>query len=533
MSVIKFLELGLHNFKAIRDLSIQYTDVLKLTGKNGEGKTSIGEAPIWVLWGKDLYGADYSKSNYSPRPSNYEYDMVHASILLSINGVEHKFAREIVGSANNFYVNDVDKSAAEFKEVVASHFDQDEFMSLYFPAYFFNLHKDKQREQLVKAVPVPLNKTVFEEMSRLSPEQDSKDIKLNPQAVKLAELLKKQKIDDLKAIHGGPKNKSGLNAKLKTEHIAAQSKTKTLKEQLQRLSSTVVDIGPKKQMIAVFNAQIVDIEKVIEAAGTTNSTYSALLSKSTETQRQVDLSKDKWLTLRDEAIEDTCKTCKQPLLAESVEVVKDDKERRKVEYQANHKSLIAKRDEARRLFSDAEYIDVSEQLQNIRDLEQKRNPLIEEIRIQEECERLTLEVEKAKADEEKTLADLRESTFILDTIKAFKSKETEIQAAEIQSMFTNLSVRLHKYVKTTDEYEPDFSIQMDNKDYISLSVGEQIEAGLELTEVFFKNCNLVTPIFVDGVGEYTGSYMVFDQLITAQAVIGEALKINGQLVGGN
>lgn len=528
--IVKFLELTLHNFKAVRDLHIHYTDVLKLTGKNGEGKTSIGEAPVWILWGKDLFGGDYTKGITSPRPTTYEYDKVFASILLSIDGSEYKFAREIDGPDNNFYVNDVDKTAAEFKDAVASHFDQDEFMSLYFPAYFFNLHKDKQREQLVKAVPVPLNKTVFEEMSRVSPEQDRKEIKFNPQALKLDELLKKQNIDDLKAIHGGPKNKSGLNAKLKTDYISAQSKTKTLKEQLQRLSSAVVDIGSKQIMISMYDAQIAVIEKVIARAGVTNSTYTSLQNKVNEAQRLVDLSKDKWLPLRDEAIEDTCKTCKQPILAESLAAVTADKERRKTEYQANHKVVVANRDEAKRLFAEAEYIDVSEQLQNIRDLEQKRSPLQDEIRVQEDRERLTADVEKAKVDEEKTLSDLRESTFILDAIKAFKSKETEIQAASIQSMFTSLSVRLHKYVKSNDEWEPDFSVQMNGKDFVSLSFGEKITAGLELTEVLFNNSNLITPVFVDGVGEYTGEYKVFDQLITAKAIEGQALQINGKAV---
>ncbi|QGQ97024.1 ATPase [Paenibacillus psychroresistens] len=528
--IVKFIELVLHNFKAVRDLSLDYTDVLKLTGKNGEGKTSIGEAPVWIMWGKDLFGADYTKGISSPRPTTYEYDKVFASILLSIDGSEYKFAREIDGSSNNFYVNDVGKTASEFKDSVSKHFEQDEFMALYYPGYFFNLHKDKQREQLVQAVPVPLNKMVFEEMSRLSPDQDRKDIKLNPQAEKLAEMFKKQSVDDIKAIHAGPKNKSGLNAKLKTDHISAQSKTKTLKEQLQRLPSVVIDIASKQTAVSVFDTQITEIEKVIATAGETNSVHTSLQNKATEAQRLVNLSKDKWLPLRDEVIEDTCKTCKQPVLAESLAAVTSDKDRRKTEYQANHKALVAARDEANQLLAEAKYIDVTEQFQNIRDLEQKRNPLLEEIRNQQERERLTADVEKAKTDEEKVLADLRESTFILDAVKAFKSKETEIQAESIQAMFTSLSVRLHKYVKSNDEWEPDFSVQMNGKDFVSLSFGEKITAGLELTEVLFKNSNLITPVFVDGVGEYTGEYKVFDQLITAQAVLGQALQINGKEV---
>ncbi|MOA44599.1 hypothetical protein D3C78_1669030 [compost metagenome] len=80
-------------------------------------------------------------------------------------------------------------------------------------------------------------------------------------------------------------------------------------------------------------------------------------------------------------------------------------------------------------------------------------------------------------------------------------------------------------MKTKDEYVPDFSIQMNGKDYATLSVGEKITAGLELTEVLFRQSDLIVPTFVDGIGEYTGDFKIYGQLITAQAVKGRALTI--------
>jgi hypothetical protein len=52
-----------------------------------------------------------------------------------------------------------------------------------------------------------------------------------------------------------------------------------------------------------------------------------------------------------------------------------------------------------------------------------------------------------------------------------------------------------------------------------------MEAGLELSEVLFGQSELITPVFVDHIGEYTGPIAVYDQLITAGAVRDQELQI--------
>lgn len=517
--IVRLIETEVENFAGLRSKTVNYGNVTALSGKNGQGKTSIGTAPIWSLWGKDLLGADYTSAKNSPRPSNYEYDRVFASILLSVDGVEYKFAREIDGKKNNFYINDIPQTATDYSAAVATLFSQDEFMALYFPAYFFGLHWTKQREQLMKGVTPPLNKTVFEEMSRISPEQKAKEIVLNPQAAKLAGLVKKHSVEDLVAKHKADK------AKLDKGHIAAQSRTKTLKEQLDRLPAGTSDLATLQAQAAQLKADIEHEDKIVADASSINSHYTALDSRLKQLQQQVESSKASWPSLKNEEIQDTCRTCKQPLQTESVEAVTADKERRMAAYQVSHKDIIAKRNEAKEALAEAKWIDVAEQQAKVRAIEDRYDVVLDAIRQLKERDRLTTDVEQAKADEEATLASLRESTFILDAIKAFKAKEAELQAAEIQSKFTRLSIRLFKFVKSSGEYEPDFSVQMDGKDYISLSFGEKMEAGLELTEVLFKQSDLITPVFIDGIGEYTGPIAAYDQVITGRAVHDQELQI--------
>lgn len=516
-NVIRFIESELINFTSHRSQQVTYGDITRLSGKNGEGKSSIGTAPAWVLYSTDLFG-----KMFNPSPTNYEYDRVFASLLLSVDGVQYKFAREIEKGKNAFYVNDVPIKAKDFEAAVEALFDKDSFMALYHPAYFFGLHWSKQREQIMRYVLSPDKQTVLVEMSRTDTDQKTKDISLNPSAVKLAELTKKHSIEDLQKIHGGT---GGLKSKLEKQHIAAQSRTKTLREQFDRLPKEKIDIAATEEQEAELLKQIKLAEKVTDSAGETNRKINALQSQIDSLTARIEQGRGDHKALSDREIKTACDTCGQELTDESKENALQSKGNALKDIAGRVNPLIQQRKQLREELVIIEPIDVSEQLQKIRELEQQRQPLLEQIRVHSEQERLQAEVERAKSDEEATLASLRESTFILDAIKSYRSKEAELQAEKVQSLFTTLSIRLFKYVKTKDEYEPDFSIQMDGKDYAQLSKGEKIAAELELTEVLYKQSEMIAPIFIDNIESYTGKVAVFGQLITARAVPGQELKI--------
>src|SRR5690606_7893237 len=98
--------------------------------------------------------------------------------------------------------------------------EKDLFLSLFNPNYFPSLHWEKQRAMITQFVPVPIKKEVLKEL----PDEQSK---------LLGELLKKHSLEDLEKIHKESKNK------LSKQLIAAESRTKTLKEQLEGQAPTV------------------------------------------------------------------------------------------------------------------------------------------------------------------------------------------------------------------------------------------------------------------------------------------------------
>ncbi|MDO3680674.1 AAA family ATPase [Paenibacillus ehimensis] len=520
MRRIRFKQLGLRNYKVHRSLTVNYGDITKLSGKNGEGKSSIGEAPAWVFFGTDLFGG----SKYNPTPTNYEFDVVHASLLISVDGVDYLLTREIVKGSNKYYLNEVPVKEGEYSGFVQSLFDKETFLSLYYPLYFFSLHKDKQRDLLLRNLLSPANSEVFAEMSRTCPEQKQKEISLNPQAARLADSLKKHSIDQLASLYTDLKNKSD---KL---HIQAQGSVKTLTRQLQELGETgsvdqeavISELASLKDRIEAFDT---DRQKVAYH----NNEIRTLQLKIEGLTKQIEAGKKDYDAAVAQVIDQECRTCGQ-LLTEEAKGKAEQAKKDTVKYQAEKVNpLIRERKALREKL--AELKPLPEPEYSVSDLVARSNELNALLQSEQSRIKVMQDLEKARNDEAAYLQAKNDSIFVLDAIKAFKAKEAELQTQKVQDLFTTLSVRLFKYVKTSGEYVSDFMIQMDGKDYVALSAGEKIAAGLELTEVLFKQSELIVPCFIDGIGEYTGKVAVYDQLITGRAVEGQELKIETEKVG--
>lgn len=496
---VRFLELELENFTEHRSQTIKYGRITRLSGRNGVGKTSIGTAPVWVLWGTDLNG-----KKWSPKPTTYEADVTRAALLLEVDGKPIKFERAIEGGKNTFRLNDVPVKATEFDAAVAQLFDRDEFLSLYNPSYFFSLHWTKQRELILRRVTAPAKSEVFKHL----PE---------PQAEKLDDLTRKHSLDDLQKIHRDRK------IRLEKEHIAAQSRTRTLQDQLLMMDSSP-DVTGAQDDIAKINATIAEIKQSMAGAEENNRRIMGLQAKIRGLLEQRDRMKERFAALRDEPVADTCRVCKQPLQGDAVAAAQADKERRIADFRAEYDRVVAERKAAEEELAKLEPVDVSEKLAEIQRWQEAKHAILDAVREKERRQQLEQDIEKSRADETATLEALNESIFIIDAIKAYRAKEAELQAEKVQSLFRRLTIRLHKVLKN-GEIEPDFCIQMDGKDYAILSFGQGIEAGLELSEVLFKQSELITPVFVDHIGEYTGPIAVYDQLITAGALRDQELKI--------
>lgn len=497
---IKFKELQLKNFKSHQEISVNFGERTEITGDNAKGKSSISEAITWLLYGTDTLG-----SKLDPTPVTYEAESIGVHLLLEVDGKELKLGREINGTRNKYIVNDVPSKATEFNEIVDQMFSKELFLSLFNPNHFFTLHWEKQREMLLSYTTPPANKEVFAELPK-------------PQADKLAALVKKHSLDDLNKIHRDNKNKQDK------AYIAAQSRTKTLQDQLKQFGA-MAPLDSLKVEIAQLIKERDEKEKTTDAAGDLNGRIRVLQSRIEGLTQQIDRGRNEHGALKERAIDTNCHACGQALTEEAKQVAEQSKSEHLKSIAERVNPLIAQRKALREELATLTPIEVSDDLRDeLQKLQSKIVELEREIDKHNQLNYLEDEIESAKTSEKETKESLNDSIFILDAIKAFNAKEAELQAVKVQGLFENLSIKLFDVVKSTGELKPTFEIQMDGKDYRKLSLSESIRAGLELRDVLSEQSGIVTPCFVDNSESITKFKEPNGQLILAKVVAGQELK---------
>lgn len=497
---VRFETLTLQNYKSHRDLEVKFGDLTKISADNAKGKSSIPESVPWLLYGTDALG-----SKTDPTPITYAADETLVQLLLKVDEKPLLLGRGLKKGKVQYYINEVPSKAGDYNEVVEKMFDKELFLSLYNPGYFFTLNWTDQRAMLLQYVSTPARKEVLNSLPEAL-------------ATTLEKYLKKHSLDDLEKIHKDNKNKKDKS------YIAAQSRTKTLQEQLDNLSEQKIDIDSIKAELGKIDKDVRSMEEKMDAAIEANQEYNALQSKLRALQDQIEMSKERWPALKNETIEDTCRTCKRPLDEESVDAVQTDKDLRIEQYKVNHNKLLKQRDELKLKLQETEFIDISEMREKVRELDASGQPLRQSLGIYEQYESLVRQVKNAQADENGTLQDLNASIFILDGIKAYKAKEAELQGEKVQALFTTLSIKLFEELKN-GEVKPSFEIEMDGKGYHRLSLSEGIRAGLELRDVLSQQSELITPCFVDNAESITSFKEPNGQLIVARVVAGQELEI--------
>lgn len=500
---IKFNELVLKNFKSHQDVTVNFGERTDILGDNAQGKSSIGESIPWLLYGTDVVG-----SKLDPTPVTYQADETLATLLFNVDGKDLLLGRELKKGKTKYYINEVPSKATEFSEILDQLFDKDLFLSLFNPNYFFTMHWEKQRGMILQYTTAPANKEVFKALPK-------------PQSDKLSVLVKKHSLDDLDKIHRSNKTK------LDKQYIAAQSRTKTLKEQLEQ-QAPGVPLESLQAELSQFIKERNAIEVVIDLAQESNHKINRLQNQINSLVQDRDYIKKQFDSLKDEEIQETCRVCKQPLQDEAIDAVKAEKEQRVGQVRDKFQEVVNKRKELEEELKSIEFIDVSEQLEKVRALQEKINPIEYEISKHKQFKGLEEQVIAAQTSEKETLESLNDSIFILDAIKDFHAKEAELQAEKVQGLFENLSIKLFEAVKTTGDMKPTFEIQMDDKDYRKLSLSESIRAGLELRDVLSQQSEIIAPCFVDNSESITKFKEPNGQLILSRVVAGQELTIESE-----
>lgn len=199
---IKLKEITMQNFKGIKDMKIAFDGNMNIYGDNGTGKTTILDAFLWCLFGKNSNNA----SNFNIKPLTDDGKEVHnleykVELVFDIDGDEKSFTKvykenwtrkrgsndtEFSGHTCDYFINGVPVQEKLYKLEVSKLAEEENFKMIT-NLYYFNTNLDwkKRRTILLELVGNISDADVIATSKNLKP---------------LEEEIKKKSIDDLLAI---------------------------------------------------------------------------------------------------------------------------------------------------------------------------------------------------------------------------------------------------------------------------------------------------------------------------------------------
>lgn len=173
MKKIILKSLALVNFKGVRDFSIAFNDgITTVCGDNGTGKTTLYDAYLWLLFGKDSTGRSDGANGFNVKTTGGDgkpiYRLEHSvTAVLEVDGKEIKLQRslvekwqkvngtteEVMKDETQYFINDVRTGTKkEYQAEISEIIPEDVFRMITNPYYFTSLSAETQKEMLLGMV---------------------------------------------------------------------------------------------------------------------------------------------------------------------------------------------------------------------------------------------------------------------------------------------------------------------------------------------------------------------------------------------
>lgn len=173
MKKIILKSLALVNFKGVRDFSIAFNDgITTVCGDNGTGKTTLYDAYLWLLFGKDCTGRSDGANGFNVKTTGEDgkpiYRLEHSvTAVLEVDGKEIKLQRslvekwqkvngttdEVMKDETQYFINDVRTGTKkEYQAEISEIIPEDVFRMITNPYYFTSLSAETQKDMLLEMV---------------------------------------------------------------------------------------------------------------------------------------------------------------------------------------------------------------------------------------------------------------------------------------------------------------------------------------------------------------------------------------------
>ena len=278
MKRIVLQSLAITNFKGIAHLDVNFQDNTTICGENGTGKTTIMDAFLWLLFGKDSTGRADSNFNIKTlgadgKPILKQEHSVCGVLLVDGNPIKLQRNYEEVWTKPTgttvetltnhktvFYINDVKQSTKrDYDAEINSIIPEDVFKMITDPGYFCRLSAAAQKEMLLDMAGTVTD----EEVAALKPEYLALlgSLQGRPLAMFIKEVAAKKRAikDELSAIPASIETAERLKP-APADWKALEKELKAKQEELAQLDAQIAD---KTQLNEAETKRKVDIQKSI------------------------------------------------------------------------------------------------------------------------------------------------------------------------------------------------------------------------------------------------------------------------------
>lgn len=271
MNTIRVMKLVLINFKGQKHLEVNFNpDVTYITGDNATGKTTIMDAFLWVLFGKD----SQNRADFNIKTLDESGKAIHkleheVTAVIDVDGIQTAFRRcykenwvkkrgavepVMDGHSVDYFVDDVPLSKREYDSRVSAICPEQLFRQITNPAYFPSLKMQDQRAMLFDIAGNITNDDVLKYLVT--------DKNRDMYAPLIEALNSRKSLDDFKKQTVSQKN---LIKKEVSDIPGRIEENNRNMPEAQDWDAIRAQIAEKKSQIQDYDAQIADLSKASES----------------------------------------------------------------------------------------------------------------------------------------------------------------------------------------------------------------------------------------------------------------------------
>lgn len=177
---IKLIKLSLLNFKGVRSLNVRFQDVTNIWGDNATGKTTVFDAFLWLLFGKDSTDRKaFEIKTLGPDNKPFHRMDHEVTALIEIDGEEinlkkvykEKWVKKrgeieplFSGHENIFYWNDVPLKEEDYQRKISTLLNENIFKLITNTSYFNSRTWQERRNVLLELAGEISNDEVFDSL---------------------------------------------------------------------------------------------------------------------------------------------------------------------------------------------------------------------------------------------------------------------------------------------------------------------------------------------------------------------------------